>query len=72
MKNFFVLQERDELQLKVELLERQMEEMAGRETELQKLADQARALKDEVQWKSFIYYPEMRPWRGLNGYHSLP
>jgi hypothetical protein len=27
-----------------------MEEMAGRETELQKLADQARALKDEVKW----------------------
>ena len=40
--------ERDELQLKVELLERQVEEFSSREAELQKLADQARALKDEV------------------------
>jgi len=31
-----------------------MEEMTGRETELQKLADQARALKDEVHWKSIM------------------
>ena len=32
----------------MELLDRQMSEMANRETDLQKMADQARALKDEV------------------------
>ena len=56
-----------------------MEEMAGRETELQKLADQARALKDEVQWKLIFRSPSfitlksyMRPRRGFNGYQPLP
>jgi hypothetical protein len=43
-----VEKERDELQLKVELLERQLDDFATREADLQKLADQARTLKDEV------------------------
>lgn len=40
--------EKDELSVKVEEAEKQLEEAVTRETELQTLADQARQLKDEV------------------------
>ena len=42
------LQERDELTVKIEELEKTIEENTAREAELQKAADQARTLKDEV------------------------
>lgn len=45
--------ERDELGLKVDLLERQVEEFSNREAELQKIVDQARTLKDEVKFYTF-------------------
>ena len=40
--------ERDELAVKIEELEKNIEESTSREAELQKAADQARSLKDEV------------------------
>ena len=42
------LKERDELTVKIEELEKTIEENTAREAELQKAADQARTLKDEV------------------------
>ena len=48
--NFYIFenQERDELTVKIEELEKTIEENTAREAELQKAADQARTLKDEV------------------------
>ena len=42
------LKERDELTVKIEELEKTIEENTAREAELQKAADHARTLKDEV------------------------
>ena len=44
----FKYQERDELTVKIEEFEKTIEEATAREAELQKAADQARSLKDEV------------------------
>ena len=43
-----LFQERDELSVKIEDLEKNLEESNAKEVELQKAADQARSLKDEV------------------------
>ena len=43
-----LFQERDELSVKIEDLEKNLEESNAKEAELQKAADQARSLKDEV------------------------